>query len=102
MRIGAAAVVTAVTGLTCYLTGAVPGVLACVFVLAYLGSLTAAPTVRCRSCQGRGDHPDPLGFRGDRACWTCHGRKKYPRAGVRLLRPETYRKIQAGEHGRNY
>jgi len=102
MRIGAVAVVTAVTGLVCYLARNPAGVIACIFALAYLASLVISPTIRCRSCGGRGDHPDPLGFRGDRACWTCGGRKKYPRLGVRLLRPDVYRKIQAGEHGRNF
>jgi hypothetical protein len=102
MRLGIAFAAAGIALLCCWLTGNTPGVIVCVLVLAYLGSLVAAPMWRCRSCHGSGEHDDPFGLGGSRACWTCHGKKKYPRIGVRLLRPQVHARIKAGEHGRNY
>jgi len=99
-RILAAAAILA--GTVCWVTDAVLGTVLSGAVLVYLASLLIAPTWPCRSCGGGKTHSDPLGSRARRQCWTCGGRGYYPRAGVRLLRPQVAVGIRNGEHGRNY
>lgn len=102
MRFTIAAAAAVITGIICLATSTVIGVIVCIGVLFYLASLLIAPKTKCRSCDGSGDHKDPLGSSGIRKCWTCDGRKEYARLGTRLLRPQVHRGIQGRRHGRNW
>jgi hypothetical protein len=89
-------------GAICWAAHVVAGVVIAVALLAYFISLVAAPMRKCASCGGGKTHDDVMGSRAFRRCWTCKGHGDYARWGVIVFRRNVYKKIQAGEHGRNF
>jgi len=77
-------------------------ILGAVALAGYRYSLWRHPFRPCPRCKGRKGHNAAVFTGAYGNCWKCGGKGQFPRAGLKILAPSTYRAITSGQHGKNY